>query len=69
MERFCEKCKNELEREKAFCVNGVWYCDKCAGRCDCCGQTALADNLVGKICIDCVNITDEYEMESFNEIF
>ena len=66
--KICEKCKRQESPNKGFFVCDVWHCDKCAGSCDYCGMACLRDYLVSGACPDCLNILDDYEMESFGEL-
>lgn len=25
----CERCENHIQQERAVCIEGIWYCDKC----------------------------------------
>jgi len=54
----CKKCKSKIDMQTAFCVDGVWYCDRCAGYCDYCGESRLLKDLETlsndtQICDDC----------------
>ena len=66
--KICEKCKRQESQDKGFFICGAWYCDKCASSCVYCGVPTLFEYLVKGMCPDCQYISDDYEMESFNEL-
>ena len=65
----CEKCKRQESPDKGFFLCGIWHCDKCAGSCDYCGASCFLNHLLNGMCSDCQYILDDYEMDSFEELF